>query len=427
MSRDDRVMIDGLRTSLLRLGLAIAAGVVGCSRPSPRPAPPEAPTVPVSEPVRRDVTDYVDFTGRTDAVEAVDVRPRVTGYLTKVPFKEGAEVKKGDLLFEIDPRPYQAQLDQAEGQIGLVEAQLKLAQVNYQRAVAVAKKGFETAQDLDQNAAAVQEATARMKSYQGTVNIYRLNVEYTKVTSPIDGQVSRYYLTPGNLVNQDQTLLTTVVSLDPMYVYFEVDEPTLLRTRRAINEGKIRRSPEGQHPVLMGLQGEDGFPHTGTINFVNNQVNPATGSISVRGIFPNPLPSGGARLLTPGMFVRVRLPIGQAHPALLIIDRAVATDQGLKYVYVLDEKDEVQYRRVATGPLQDDGLRVITQGLAANDRVVVGGLQLLRPKMKVKSEPTAMPTIGPPPADATPPPSPPSQPQAPPAKAATPPAESTKR
>lgn len=390
---------------LLGLGWAFATGAAGCSRGRPQVAPAEPPTVPVSPPVRRDVTDYVDFTGRTDAVEAVDVRPRVTGYLTRVAFKEGAEVKKGDVLFEIDPRPYQAQLDQAQGQLDLAQAQLKLAKSNYQRALAVASKGFETAQELDQTAAATEEATARAKGYQGTVDVYRLNVEYTRVTSPIDGQVSRYYLTPGNLVNQDQTLLTTVVSLDPMYVYFEVDEPTLLRVRRAINEGKIRRSPEGQHPVFVGLQGEDGFPHAGTVNFVNNQVNPSTGSISVRGVFPNPLPKGGSRLLSPGMFVRVRLPIGQPHPALLVIDRAVASDQGLKYVYVLDAKDEVQYRRVVTGPLQEDGLRVIAQGLQPDDRVVVGGLQLLRPRMRVKAEPGPMPSIGaPPPADSAPPP-----------------------
>ncbi len=415
-------MSDRLRSGLWRLVLAFGAGMIGCSHAPLPVAPPEPPTVPVSEPVRRDVTDYVDFTGRTDAVEAVDVRPRVTGYLTKVAFKEGAEVKKGDVLFEIDARPYQAQLDQAQGQLGLVQAQLKLAKVNYQRDLAVASKGFETAQDLDRDAAAVDEATARMKAYQGTVDVYKLNVEYTKVTSPIDGQVSRYYLTAGNLVNQDQTLLTTVVSLDPMYVYFDVDEPTLLRVRRAINEGTIQRSPEGQHPLFIGLQGEEQFPHAGTVNFVNNQVNPATGSIAVRGVFPNALPKGGSRLLSPGMFVRVRLPIGQPRPALLVIDSAVSSDQGLKYVYVLDDKDEVQYRRVETGPLQEDGLRVIRQGLNPGDRVVVGGLQQVRPRMKVRPEPVPMPSLAAPGSEpepvATPKPQAPSQPPSPTSPAA---------
>jgi multidrug efflux system membrane fusion protein len=225
-------------------------------------------------------------------------------------------------------------------------------------------------------------------------------------------------LTPGNLVNQDQTLLTTVVSFDPMYVYFELDEPTLLRVRKAINEGRIQRSPQGQHPVLMGLQGEEGFPHAGTIDFVNNQVNPATGSIAVRGVFPNPLPTGGSRLLSPGMFVRVRLPIGQPHSAVLVIDRAVSSDQGLKYVYVLDAKDQVQYRRVVTGPLEEDGLRVISQGLNPSDRVVVGGLQQIRPLMKVRPESVSMPSLTAPateagPDDAAKPPPPKSAPPPP--------------
>ena len=164
-----------------------------------------------------------------------------------------------------------------------------------------------------------------------------------------------------------------------MYVFFDMDEPTLLRTRKAVNAGKIKLPEKGtKMPVLMGLQGEEGFPHEGTINFVNNQVNPTTGSILVRGVFANPLPKGGHRLLSPGMFVRVRLPIGQPHPALLVIDRAIGSDQGHKYVYVLDAENKVQYRRVTTGPLQDDGLRVIEQGLKPDDWVIVGGLQQVR-------------------------------------------------
>jgi multidrug efflux system membrane fusion protein len=227
------------------------------------------------------------------------------------------------------------------------------------------------------------------------MEVYKLNHEFTKVVSPIDGQVSRYYLTLGNLVNQDQTLLTTVVSLDPMYAYFDVDEPTLLRIRRAINEGRIKRHPEGTNiPVLMGLQGEDGYPHQGSINFVNNQVDPSTGSILARGVFPNPQPPEGVRLLSPGMFVRIRVPIGAPHPALLIIDRAVGSDQGLKYVYVLDAQDKVQYRRVTTRSLQPDGLRVIESGLKPDEWVVVGGLPQVRPRMKVQPERIPMPTLG---------------------------------
>jgi len=337
----------------------------------------------------------VDFTGRTDAVESVDVRARVTGYLVRMPFKEGAEVKKRDLLFEIDRRPYEAQLDQAESQVELNQAAFKLAQLTYERDRPLVKTRAVTQQQLDQDKAAVDEAAARIKAAQAAVEVYKLNLAFTEVASPIDGRISRYYLTAGNLVNQDQTLLTTVVSLDPIHVYFDMDEPTLLRLRRARNEGLIQADPNGQFPVLMGLQGEDSFPHSGTVNFVNNQVNPATGSISVRGVFPNPEPEGGTRLLSPGMFVRVRLPIGRPHLALLVIDRAIGSDQGLKFVYVVDADHKVQYRRVTTGALQEDGLRVITQGLKADDWVVVGGLPQVRPHLEIQPERRAMPTLAP--------------------------------
>jgi membrane fusion protein, multidrug efflux system len=381
----------GMVILVASLGLT---AVGGCQRPAPEVAPAEPPVLPVSEPARREITDYVDFTGRTDAVEAVDIRPRVTGYLVQMPFKEGSEVKKGDLLFEIDPRPYQAQLDLARSQVSLNEAQLRLAQLTYSRYRRLLSMNAVSRQEFDQEKAAADEATARIQASQATQDVYKLNLEFTKVTSPIDGQVSRYYLTVGNLVNQDQTLLTTIVSLDPMYVYFDMDEPTLLRLRKAWNAGAIRPAPDGRFPVLMGLQGEDGFSHRGTIDFVNNQVNPATGSIAVRGVFPNPKPDGGTRLLSPGMFVRVRLPIGRPHRALLVIDRAIGSDQGLKYVYAVDADHRVQYRRVSVGALQEDGLREVTEGLKADEWVLVGGLQQVRPHMQVQPEPRPMPTLG---------------------------------
>jgi multidrug efflux system membrane fusion protein len=366
----------------------------------------------------------VEFTGRTDAVKAVDIRARVTGYLIKMPFKEGAEVKKGDLLFEIDPRPYQAQLDQAKGQVTLNEASLKLAKSTYERdrAINARVSGGVSMQQLDQDRAAVEEADARLKAYKASLEIYQLNLDFTRVKSPIDGQVSRYYMTEGNLVNQDQTLLTTVLSLNPMYAYFDLDEPTLLRIRRAINEGKIKLPSNGEFPVLMGLQGEEGFPHRGKIDFVNNQVNSTTGSISVRGIFPNPRPKGGVRLLSAGMFVRIRLPIGQPHPAILVVDRAISSDQGLKYVYVVGPDNKVEYRRVTTGALQDDGLRVISSGLKPDEWVVVGGLQQVRPRMEIVPSKMPMPKLAPGEAPPPPPgPEPkPKQPAAPPPQQQTP-------
>jgi multidrug efflux system membrane fusion protein len=369
--------------------------LLGCG---PRQAPVAAPeplVVPVSAPVSRQVTDYVYFTGRTDAKETVGVRARVTGYLEKMPFTEGAEVKKGDLLFEIDRRPYKAQYDAAVAQVTLNEASLRLAQTTYERnrSAVVRVTGAVSAQELDQNRAAIDEAQARIRASRAALEVYKLNLEFTRVTAPIDGMVSRYYLTVGNLVVQDQTLLTTVVSLDPLYAYFDMDEPTLLEIRRAINAGRIPRPRRGDIPVFLALPGEEGYPHRGNVDFVNNQVNPSTGTIAVRGDFPNPKSAKGARLMSPGMFVRIQLPIGPPHKALLVIDRAVGTDQGLKFVYVVDDQNMVQYRRVTIGALQDDGLRVIASGLQPTDRVVVGAIQQVRPRMQVEPEETAMPTL----------------------------------
>lgn len=378
--------------------IAIAIAVGGCAPhtgQSPQMGTPEPTVIPISQPVLREVTDFVEFTGRVNAVQTVNVIPRVTGYLVQMPFEEGAEVKTGDLLFEIDPRPYKAQLDQALGQVEVYKAQLQLAEVTLARDMALQNnRGVITQQQIDQDRAAMEEARARVRAYEASTEIYRLNVDFTQVHSPIDGMIGRHFMTVGNLVNQDQTLLATVVSLDPIYIYFEVDEPTLLRVRQAINEGRIPRPRHGTVPLYAGLQTEEGFPHEGTIDFVNNQINPGTGSIIVRAVFPNPKPENGVRLLTPGMFVRVRLPIGQAHQAELVIDRAIGSDQGIKYVYVVDDKNRVESRRVQTGALQDDGLRVISSGLKADDWVVVGGLQQARPHLTVQTEKVAMPSLG---------------------------------
>jgi multidrug efflux system membrane fusion protein len=381
------------RLSALLLACALGTGLIaGCGHQEPPAPPEELPVVPVSRPVQRTVTDYVYYTGRTDAVNAVGIRPRVTGYLVQMPFKEGAEVKKGDLLFEIDPRPYQAQLDQAIGQVNLYKAQLKLARTTYARDRAIANRvaGGVSQQQLDQDVAAIEQATAQVNAYEAYTKVYQLNLEFTKVTSPIDGMISRYYLTLGNLANQDQTLLTTVVSLDPMYAYFDMDENTLIKVTRAIEAGKIKVADRA--PVDMGLQGEEGYPQRGYLNFTNNAVNPSTGTLSVRGVFSNPKLKNGVRLLKPGMFVRIRLPIGQPHDAMLVIDRAVGSDQGIKFVYVLDRDNKVQYRRVRTGALQEDGLRVV-EGLKLSDRVVVGGVQQVRPRIKVEPDETPMPTL----------------------------------
>jgi multidrug efflux system membrane fusion protein len=382
-----------------RAGLILFCGVLflieaGCTDSSPKAAQKKQAVVPMSQVLERDVTDFVDFTGRTDAVNTVNIVPRVTGYLVKMPFTEGSLVKKDELLFEVDPRPYKAQLDQAEGQVTLYQAQLKLAKSTLERDVEIAKTpGAVSPQQLDQDRAAVEQAQASVKAAQASLEVYRLNLSFCQVTSPIDGMVARYYLTLGNLVNQDQTLLTTVVSLDPMYAYFDMDEPTLVTIREAIRAGKLKSREEGKLRVFMALQGEKDYPHEGTINFVNNQVNPGTGSISIRGVFPNPPIKGTVRLLSPGMFVRIHLPLGEKHPALLVIDRAVGSDQGLKYVYVIDNENKANYRRVTTGALEPDGMRVITDGLKPGDKVAVGSLQQIRPKVELPTELIEMPTV----------------------------------
>ena len=330
-------------------------------------------------------------------MQSVSVRARATGYLMQMPFKEGTEVKEGELLFTIDPRPYQALVDESQSQVELNEAILKLAQKTYERDKAVGPAIGQ--QQLDQDAAQVEEAQSRVRSAQAAVQTAKLNLDFTKVKAPIAGRISRYYYTLGNLVMQDQTMLTTIVSMNPMYVYFDMDERTYNRLLKSINEGRLKLPSETSDvpvldiPVSMALEGEDGFPHKGRINFINNQVNPSTGTIAIRGIFDNERPKGGAWRLTPGMFVRIRLPISEPHKAMLVIDRAIGSDQGMKFLYVIDAEKKAQYRRIVTGPLQEDGLRVIESGLKPEDWVAVGGLQQLRAKTEIQPEQVPMPTL----------------------------------
>lgn len=367
----------------------------GCSRPAPPAVEAPPPKVTVSLPVEREVTDFVDFTGRTDSKNAVEIRPRVTGYLTQMPFREGDEVKKDDLLFEIDPRPYQAQLDKAAADVNLAAASLKLAQADNVRAKNVAKmnSGAISQQDLDKYQATEEQAAAQLAAMKAAMEGYKLNLEFTQIKAPVDGQVSRYMLTLGNLATQDQTQLTTLVALDPMYSYFEVDENTILRIVRQLLPDSKDALRTKQVPVLMGLADEEGkFPYKGYIDFADNQLTAGTGTLSLRGVFDNPITKSGRRLLRPGMFVRIRLPIGKPHQGLLVIDKALSTDQGQKYLLVVDQNNVVQYRRVKTGALQPDGLRVIEEGLKPNEQVIVSGLQLVRPLMKVEPQMAAMPT-----------------------------------
>jgi RND family efflux transporter MFP subunit len=369
---NDRMRICG--GLLLLFGLMIA--LTGCSR-QPEPAPPAAIPVVVTRPLEREITDYTDFTGRTAAVDSVEVRARVWGYLTKVNFKEGAIVKKGDILFEIDPLIYKAALHQAEGNVASLQARVERLDADLARARRMVGTGAMSREDFDKVVGDRGEAVAMRDAAKAAVERAKLDVDYTNVVAPISGRVSRYLVTQGNLVQAgDQaggTLLTTIVSIDPMYAYFDVDEHTVLHVRKLIREGKSDSPREGGFPVSMELANERGFPHKGTINFVDNQVNPRVGTMRLRGVFPNK-----DQVLVPGLFCRVRLPYGRPHKALLVNERAFDTDQGAKIMYIVDDKDQVVIRKVQVGELHD-GLREVTAGLRAGERFILDGLQQVRP------------------------------------------------
>jgi RND family efflux transporter MFP subunit len=372
---------------LLVLGLCVV--LAGCAGAPPgAPAPPPTP-VTVSRPVEGYVTDSADFTARTAAVDAVEVRAHVWGYLDKVNFKEGALVKAGDVLFEIDPRTYRATLDQAEGNLAALEARIVRLNADFARARRMFGDGAIGREEYDRTAGDRGEAIGNRVALKGAVERARLDLDYTRVTAPVSGRVSRYVVTVGNLIQSgDQnggTLLTTVVSVDPMYAYFDVDEYTALRVRQLVREGKSDSPRDGGYPVSLGLANEEGHPHQGTINFVDNQVNPKTGTIRVRGVFPNK-----QEHLLPGFFARVRVPVGRPHRALLVSDRALDTDQGQKVLYVVNEKNEVVSRPVRLGALHG-GLREITDGLNPGERVIVNGLQQVRPGLTVEPKPIDMP------------------------------------
>jgi RND family efflux transporter MFP subunit len=377
--------------SFLTIILGFCLGLAGCSRPSSEG--PEAAPIPVtiSHPVEGYVTDYADFTGRTAAVDSVEVRARVWGYLEKVHFKEGALVKAGDVLFEIDPRTYRAALAQAEGNLASMQARVRRLDADLARARRALELRALSPEDYERIEGDRGEAVGSVEALRGTVQQAKLDLGYTKILAPVSGRVSRYVVTQGNLIQSGQngsgTLLTTIVSVDPMYAYFDVDEHTALRVRKLVREGKSDSPRDGGYPVSLGLANEEGYPHQGTINFADNQVNPRTGTIRVRGVFPNK-----EQVLLPGLFARVRTPIGRPHRALLVSDRALDTDQGQKILYVVNEKNEVVSRPVRLGALHD-GLREITDGLKPGERVIVNGLQQVRPGLTVEPKLVDMPNV----------------------------------
>jgi RND family efflux transporter MFP subunit len=365
--------------------VSLATATLGRDKqPGPTAVPVQAVTVaPVPE---REITEWDEFTGRLQAVDAVDIRPRVSGYIRRVTFDEGKEVRKGEVLFEIDPRPYEAELARAEAELERARSAAALAKSDVERASRLVQVQAISREEYDSRTSAEAQGGATVRAAEAAVQTARLNLEWTRVRSPINGRVSNALVTPGNLVEAGPsaaTALTTVVSLDPMYLYFDSDEQTYLRyANRARSSGTNWR--DARLPVYLGLANETGYPHEGRLDFVDNQIDPRTGTIRTRAVFSN-----RSRALTPGLFARVKLVGNHKTKALLVRDAAIGTDQDRKFVLVVGPGDTLAYRPIVPGRLSE-GLRIVTSGLQAGDRVVVNGLMRVRPGMKVAPTVTTM-------------------------------------
>ncbi len=354
---------------LIWLPLALAVVACGSDGGPPGEQPQMPPTeVNVAQVVSREITEWDEFNGRFAAVDAVQIRPRVQGYLTRIAFEEGSEVKKGDLLFEIDEREYRAALARSEAEISRARTRVTLAERDVERGRKLVEARAMSREEWDQKSSELEQAKADVNAMVAASAQARLNVEFARIAAPIDGRVGRALITAGNLVDPG-SVLTTLVSLDPIYVEFEGDERTYLRYQGLARSGDRPSSRDARNPVRVGLADEQGFPHVGEMDFVDNQLDPATGTIRARAVLEN-----DQRLFTPGLFARVQL-IGSAkHPAILIHDQAILTDQDRKYVYVVGPGNTAQRKDVQPGN-SVDGLRIITSGLDASDKVVVNGMR----------------------------------------------------
>ena len=373
--------------------MAVAIGLSGCTQGVPVAVEAPPPEVIVSNPVIQEVTDYFEFPGQTEAVGEVEIRARVTGYLMKVNFVDGQNVKKGELLYEIDPRPYQAALDRAQGELVRLVALADKAKADLARSERLRPSGAISQDEYEQHVANLAVQKASIQTAEAAIRDCQLNLEFTKILSPIDGRVSRTRITEGNLVQSgasDATMLTTVVTTNPIYVYFNIDEHVLLqyqdmafKTGQELHPNILK---DLQLPVEIGLANEKGFPHAGILDFSDNKIDRNTGTKRARGVFENT-----KEYLTPGLFVRVRTPFGAAHRAMLVNERAIGTDQRQKYLLTVNQDNVVQYRPVKVGRLLD-GMRVIESGLNSADLVVVNGLQRARPGSKVQPKSAAKDT-----------------------------------
>jgi RND family efflux transporter MFP subunit len=372
---------------------ALVAGLMlGCGSTAPPVAETPPPPVSVSQPVVRNVTDHDDYEGRIGAAEKVEIRSRAKGHLFKINFQDGQMVKKGQLLYEIDPRQHQVTLESAEAQVASAQGALDFAKSEINRVKGLVRTRAATPEELETWIAKEGVARGDLQKAKAVVSQSKLELEYTKVTAPIDGKISRTQVDVGNLVNAGggETLLTTLVSVDPMYVYFNVDERSLLRYRKDFRNQKDGDGPEPpikdlKIPVFVALEGEEGYPHKGVIDFADNRVNPSTGTIQVRGVLSN-----AKRLFDDGMRARVRIPVSDPHKVLMITERAIGTEQGRKFVYVVNDQN-VAERRDVTLDRVVDGLQVIRDGLKREDWVIVNGIQRVREGMKVEPHKVPMP------------------------------------
>src|SRR5471032_2341443 len=363
----------------LRYPLAALALVVisACGRaPQTAAAAPGAPQVSVAKVLEQPVNEWDEFTGRLEAPETVHIRPRVSGQIDQVAFTEGALVKKGDLLFQIDPRPFQAEVRRLEAQLQQTKAAASRSDNEAQRGERLRQSNAISAELADSRTTAAQEARAAVAGIQAQLDLAKLNLSFTRVTSPISGRVSRAEITAGNIVTADVTPLTSVVSTDKVYAYFDADERVYLKYTQLARQGKRGQTT----PVYLGLSNETGNPHQGVMNFVDNQVNPKTGTIRGRAVFDN---ADGA--FTPGLYARLKLVGSGTYAAVLINDEAVGTDLGKKFVLVMDADKKTVYRSVELGP-KIEGLRIVRNGLNKDDTIIVKGLQRVRPGSPVDPE-----------------------------------------
>src|SRR5215510_12441195 len=374
--------------SLVAALLAVTLSGCGQSPPASQAATPPPP-VTVAQPVKRTVTDWDEFTGRFDAIQEVQVRPRVGGYVTSVEFKDGDIVHAGDLLYVIDQRPFEAVAEQADGQLSDARAKVELAKRELDRGLNLVQTSAVSEQAVDQRRQALQAAHAAEMQAEGALKAAKLNIEFTHVAAPLTGRVSRHLVSPGNLVQGSDTgtstLLTSIVSLDPIYIYFDLDEATYIKNSKLWFEGKRPSSRDTPNPVQVTLTGETKPSHDGTINFLDNRLDVSTGTLRSRALIKNTDLS-----ILPGQFGRVRLIGSSPYEALLIPDTAIATDQSRKIVFVVKDDNTVEAKPVVLGPI-DDGLRVIREGLQAEDKVIIDGIQRARVGAKVTPQTAAAP------------------------------------